>query len=1016
MSTLTITSKHKIGDTYESATLTYSVSSTNTQTTLTLSNISLNIGGYYFRVYVDGVTKYTYWGETDTSEGTIPTTITWNKTTASQSKVIKLEIEDGDPWWGTTDITTKTATVTVPALASYTVSYNANGHGTKPSNQTKYYGKALTLAAAITATGFTFVRWNTKADNSGTGYAAKASYTGNAALTLYAIWNHSITFNVNGGSGSQATQTALATSAITIAAKSSTVVRTGYNFTGWNTKADGSGTAYAVGETLAAGAASITLYAQWSLITYTVTYNANGHGTAPSSQTKEYGKALTLKSAISATGYTFVRWNTNSSNTGTGYNAGASYTGNAALTLYAIWNHSITYNANGGSGAPATQTSLATSAITRSTTQPTRDGYIFTGWNTKADGSGTAPSSLASGGASITLYAQWQPAITSVTIGSITLRRVATSGASDKTAADEGEYAYIKVPYTVQGQAAAAVSMSIVAEADSGDDPTNLNISSYAISASKTAGNTLSGNFEAKFSGCDVDIRSTFTVTITADNTSYSSQADVEVSKMAILATAFFTMDVKAGGKGVHFGGAATNNGFYVSMDPYFTKNININLSHAPYLKLKATEYDSQATKSGLSSNSSEGRVALYDKNGYVHGVMGAFHTASTDSLRLEMYVKRKNASGTEVANGLYLYVNSDGSRSVSVTDSAIWRSALEAVYKGGDTITGELIVEGSQYKCKSTLRNSAVGQTIPESGEANIGGIQINDNQNYNCGWFRQYKNSNDRTYMQMCLRRKIGDADKVNALSLGINADGTRSVSVSESAPWRAALGAVYTGGDTMTGILTMNAQRIDCKCSNLTRGTFTDSGTTYGNSGVFIRDSGSGTGNTLGLFRAFANTTINGVQMSSLKDSSTANSLSIGWDEDGNPYVHFTYPSKVLGDLGLTPTSGTSNDWGTNNSIRWRKQGNVVTVCYSGTTLASQLTVSSWTTIGQLPEGYRPSLTIYGTAVCESLKPVSLRILGSNASNAEDRGKVQCYPAASTGTIASGKTCYFNVSFVI
>ena len=72
--------------------------------------------------------------------------------------------------------------------------------------------------------------------------------------------------------------------------------------------------------------------------TYSVSYNANGGTGAPASQTKTYGTALTLSSVQpTRTGYNFISWNTNAEGTGTTYNPGGSYTNNAALTLYAIW-------------------------------------------------------------------------------------------------------------------------------------------------------------------------------------------------------------------------------------------------------------------------------------------------------------------------------------------------------------------------------------------------------------------------------------------------------------------------------------------------------------------------------------------------------------------------------------------------------------------------------------------------------------------------------------------------------
>lgn len=69
----------------------------------------------------------------------------------------------------------------------------------------------------------------------------------------------------------------------------------------------------------------------------------------------------------------------------------------------------VTYDANGGSGAPAAQTKEAGTPLTLSSVEPVRSGYIFTGWNTEADGTGA---SYAMGAqytmdAAVTMYAQW---------------------------------------------------------------------------------------------------------------------------------------------------------------------------------------------------------------------------------------------------------------------------------------------------------------------------------------------------------------------------------------------------------------------------------------------------------------------------------------------------------------------------------------------------------------------------------------------------------------------------------
>lgn len=154
------------------------------------------------------------------------------------------------------------ANITIPALASYAVSYNGNGATSgSTAGQTKYYGINLTLRAnGFAKTGYSFWHWNTASTNTGTTYNASASYTGNSALTLYAIWNPIIYFNDNGGSGGPVSQIKTYGQNLTLAA--TIPIRQNYDFIGWNTAADGSGTSYAPGDAYTADATA-TLYAQW---------------------------------------------------------------------------------------------------------------------------------------------------------------------------------------------------------------------------------------------------------------------------------------------------------------------------------------------------------------------------------------------------------------------------------------------------------------------------------------------------------------------------------------------------------------------------------------------------------------------------------------------------------------------------------------------------------------------------------------------------------------------------------
>ena len=181
---------------------------------------------------------------------------------------------------------------------------------------------------------------------------------------------------------------------------------------------------------------------------YTVTYNLNGAtGTAPDSQTKYYGTTLTLQPSTknpSRTGYIFRNWNTKADGSGISYSPGASYTSNANTTLYAQWTvitYKVSYNANGGSGAPSDQTKTYDVNLTLINREPNRPNYNFVHWNTKADGSGISysPGASYTSNANTTLYAQWEIAYTKPRIKNFKVERCGQDG----IAAEDGTCVHI---------------------------------------------------------------------------------------------------------------------------------------------------------------------------------------------------------------------------------------------------------------------------------------------------------------------------------------------------------------------------------------------------------------------------------------------------------------------------------------------------------------------------------------------------------------------------------------------
>ncbi len=151
---------------------------------------------------------------------------------------------------------------------------------------------------------------------------------------------YAVSYNSNGGSFSSAPASVSYTDGEQVTVTTTTPSKTGYSFTGWNTASDGTGYAYAGGTKFSMPADDVILYAQWSIKSYTVTFDANsGTGTVPSAITGNYNTAITLPAtSLTRTGYNFSGWNTAANGSGTNYTAGGSYTIPASnITLYAKW-------------------------------------------------------------------------------------------------------------------------------------------------------------------------------------------------------------------------------------------------------------------------------------------------------------------------------------------------------------------------------------------------------------------------------------------------------------------------------------------------------------------------------------------------------------------------------------------------------------------------------------------------------------------------------------------------------
>lgn len=201
---------------------------------------------------------------------------------------------------------------------------------------------------------------------------------------------------------------------------------------------------------------------------YTLSYNANGGSGAPSNQTgSNTGTSpyytFTVSSTVpTRTGYTFLGWSTSSSATSASYVGGNSFTvtSSGTTTLYAVWKvntYTVSYNANGGSGAPSAQTKTYNVSLTLSSTVPTRTGYLFQGWATSSTGAvAYQPSESYTANAAVTLYAIWKAA--NSTLSSVDNTNIGSSGTASWNKIDNS-YTY-KLVLTYSNAPAVTVNVA----------------------------------------------------------------------------------------------------------------------------------------------------------------------------------------------------------------------------------------------------------------------------------------------------------------------------------------------------------------------------------------------------------------------------------------------------------------------------------------------------------------------------------------------------------------------------
>ncbi len=213
-----------------------------------------------------------------------------------------------------------------------------------------------------------------------------------------------ITFNADGGTVNPGSKVAYLSD---FYGSLPTPSKDGYTFNGWFSAKSGG---LRVSEsTKVTTPSSHSLYAVWTPNVYTVTFDSNGGGAAPSPKKVTYGSAYGTLNSATRSGYTFIGWFTERDG-GREVLADTTYTITSNQTLYAHWSengYTVNFDATGGSVTSASKNVVYGSTY-GALPVPTRDGYIFDGWYTASSGGNKVESSTkVSITSEQTLYAHW---------------------------------------------------------------------------------------------------------------------------------------------------------------------------------------------------------------------------------------------------------------------------------------------------------------------------------------------------------------------------------------------------------------------------------------------------------------------------------------------------------------------------------------------------------------------------------------------------------------------------------
>jgi uncharacterized repeat protein (TIGR02543 family) len=347
-------------------------------------NINANYGVEYYQKNVDD-DGYTLVGDdSETLEGYVGESVTIPS--ISYTGFYEIDYQDR-PTQGSIEADGSLTLKRYYDRNEYTVTFKDHDDSLL-STESVVYCDSLTLPTGLTKIGYTFTGWNTASDGSGEGYDGGESITiGASNMTLYAQWTantYNVTYDGNGKDSGSVPIDGTSYNygdTVTVLGNTGSLEKTGYSFDGWNTASNGSGTNYNGRDTFAMGTSDITLYAMWNANTDTPykvkRYKEELDGTYTLAETDNL--TGTTNTTATATPKTYPGFSENTTHLDRAESGTIAGDGSLILKLfYDREEYTVTFNDHDGTEHDIQKVKYQGTA---DTSNPTRTGYTFTGWD-----------------------------------------------------------------------------------------------------------------------------------------------------------------------------------------------------------------------------------------------------------------------------------------------------------------------------------------------------------------------------------------------------------------------------------------------------------------------------------------------------------------------------------------------------------------------------------------------------------------------------------------------------------